>query len=235
MEVRYSRFSDAPWYDEESKQNIIIGGVGGIGSWVSLFLSRIGHKLIIFDMDSVDETNLAGQLYRDEDIGKAKVKAVKDVCSMFTNNVIETNETEYTAESPSTSIVISCFDNMKARDIMFRRWVQALKFYRSKPETMDLYKKSLFIDGRMTAEQGHIYFVTPKTAMRYVDTLFSDEEAEPLPCSMKATTHNGSMIASQMVAGLNNHISNLNAGFEYRSVPFYINYMLETFMYNITL
>ncbi len=50
------RFSDASWAN--SLQHIVVGGVGGIGSYVSFFLSRIGHTLYLYDMDSIDETNM---------------------------------------------------------------------------------------------------------------------------------------------------------------------------------
>lgn len=238
MEVRYSRFSKAPWFkeDKEEKETIVIGGAGGIGSWVSMFLSRIGHKLIIYDMDEVDETNMAGQCYMHSNIGMKKVDAVKEVCSAFSNNEIEVNDNPYDEKSMSTSLVVSCFDNMKARKIMFERWLEAARFYYKK-DMQDHLAKCLFVDGRMTAEQGQIYFVkaNKESVEKYRETLFEDGEVEDLPCSFKATSHNGAMIASHMISGINNHLSNVYVGFDYRSVPSNITYMLETFLHNVEL
>lgn len=55
-------------------------GVGGLGSYVTIHLVRLGvKKLIIFDNDSVDVHNLNRQiLYGINDIGRPKVEAAKD-------------------------------------------------------------------------------------------------------------------------------------------------------------
>lgn len=233
MDTRYSRFSDAPWFKDETKENIIIGGAGGIGSWVSFFLSRIGHNLTIFDMDTVDETNMAGQFYENKSVGSSKVNAVKEIIDRFSGCEVTVNQEKYDNESISSSIVVSCFDNMESRRVMFERWLKVVEYYQSSDFYKEELDKCLFVDGRMTAEQGHIYFVKPDMKDRYLATIFDDSEAQELPCSLKATTHNGSMIASQIVAGINNHLSNSYAGFNYRSVPFYIKYMLETFLYEV--
>lgn len=221
VEMKHVRFSDAPWFGE--KKEIIIGGVGGIGSWVALFLSRIGHSLTVFDMDNVDLTNMAGQCYAQNHVGSSKVEAVANVCKMFSGEDIRVNNDRYTDKSITSKFVITCFDNMESRTVMFERW--KLLYEKTKDDSM------LFIDGRMTAETGQIYFVTPDRMKRYEDTLFDDSEVEDLACSFKATTHNGAMIASQIVSGFNNHMSNLKMGFEFRDVPFSIKYMLEILTY----
>ena len=229
LNLNHSRFSDAEWYD---KKSIIIGGVGGIGSWVSLFLSRIGHNIIVYDIDVVDRTNMAGQLYSYKSIGKNKTEAIASVVSDFNgdrDNVTILN-VKYDKDSMSNSIVMSCFDNMEARKNMFNNWIEYID---SVDE--DEKAKCIFIDGRMTAEQGQIYFVTPDKIDQYKETLFLDSEAEELPCSFKATTHNGAMIASQMVAGLNNFIVNYKSGFKFRTLPFSIKYGLEIFKYDLEL
>lgn len=222
VEVKHSRFSDAPWFG--CKENIVIGGVGGIGSWVALFLSRIGHNLYIFDMDMVDNTNMAGQCYAKSHIGKPKVEAVYEVCKEFSSEKININNKEYEDDSITSNIVIASFDNMKSRKVMFERWCQLVEATEDKSNL-------LFIDGRMTAETGQVYFITPERIERYKETLFDDSEVKPLPCSFKATTHNGAMIASQIVSGLNNHLANIALKDDLRDVPFSIKYGLEILIY----
>lgn len=52
----------------------MIIGAGGIGTWMSLFLTQIGvGKITLIDNDSIEDTNLARQVLFDEnDIGKIK-------------------------------------------------------------------------------------------------------------------------------------------------------------------
>ena len=221
--IQHVRFSDAHWYGRT--EEVTVGGAGGIGSWVALFLSRIGHKINIFDMDTVDNTNMGGQCSTYSQVGNSKVDAVKNVCEMFSKESIQINNARYDDQSETSNVVITCFDNMESRKIMFNRWKQLYAHTKN--------NEMLFIDGRMTAETGQIYFVTPseENFKRYEDTLFSDDEVPDLPCSFKATTHNGAMIASQIVSGLNNHMANLKEGFEYRDVPFSIKYSLDVLMY----
>lgn len=51
------RFSEAYFY--KPKVEVIILGLGGIGSWVALNLARLECNLHLFDYDVIDEVNLA--------------------------------------------------------------------------------------------------------------------------------------------------------------------------------
>lgn len=58
---RTVRFSDAPWYIPGLP--ILVGGAGAIGSWLTLYLARQDAKLYVYDFDTIDLTNMGGQLY----------------------------------------------------------------------------------------------------------------------------------------------------------------------------
>jgi len=211
IDNKKARFSDADWY-KAGPEDIIIGGVGGIGSWVALLLSRIGHDLHIYDDDEIDETNMAGQLYPISSIGQRKENAVSLLVRQFSANHPTVNG-RYTEGGLSSAIMFSCFDNMTARKLMFENW--------AKQED-----RELFVDGRMLAETGMIFLVQKGEEDRYRAELFDDAEIEDAPCSFKATSHCGAFIASLMVAGLNNYMANRYIDADIRVVDFRIDFEL---------
>lgn len=194
-----SRFRDALWFSkiEQYKIPIIVGGVGGIGSWLTLFLSRVVSSetpIIIYDTDLVEEVNLAGQLYKITDIGKSKTNAVKKITEEFSKNVNIITETRYDNSSLSSPVMFSAFDNMAARRVMFDNW---------KKESVK-YNESIFIDGRLLAEQLQVFFVTPERIPLYEKHLFTDDKVAELSCSYKQTSHFAATIAAKMVQGFTN-------------------------------
>ena len=209
---RSVRFSGAPWHNPGVK--IIVGGVGGIGSWTCLALSRQEADLYIFDMDTIDETNMGGQFFTTNDIGKNKAVAMKDHIVNFSANTNVTTFDKYDEDSFSGLIVISAFDNMEARKLMYEKW---LEFIRS-DEGKD--KPVLFIDGRLLAESMKVFAVTRETANKYRDYLWSDAEIEDVDCSYKATTHCSMIIAGLITSIYNNFLTNVKNNALIRETPF---------------
>ena len=82
-EVRHSRFKGAEWYSEDLENyRILVGGAGGIGSWLTYFLYKIGLNITIVDSDRVEEHNLGGQLLSGFDLGKYKTEAVANMLKL---------------------------------------------------------------------------------------------------------------------------------------------------------
>ena len=230
--ITKTRFSDATW--AKTNHLITIGGVGGIGSWLALDLARGGqHELFLYDDDTVEATNLAGQFYGMYDIDNSKVNSIRRNINTFcdspghngnkpTSPTTTVYNEKYTEDSPTTPVMFSCFDNMKARKIMFENWLKD-------PD------KEIFIDGRMIMEMGEIYTVinTAESIAKYRETLFDDDDVPPLACSSKATTHNGAIIAGYMISILNNYTANKIMNIDMRSVPSRLDYDLMTFSFNI--
>ena len=197
IDVKQSRFRDASWFEKLSKYTvpIIIGGVGGIGSWLTLYLARMmgpDSYLILYDFDKVEEINMAGQLFRMQDIGMLKVAAVKNVVEEFSGyDKIVAQPDRYDSESLRSPVMFSCFDNMQARKVMFENWLQEA----------EKYPDSIFIDGRLNAEQFQVYYVTLEWAKKYADThLFDDADVEDAACSYKQTSHFAASIAADRSA-----------------------------------
>lgn len=209
------RFSGATWF-KAGPQDLIIGGVGGIGSWLALFLGRIGHNLHLFDGDLIEEVNLAGQFYNNSQVGILKVKAVEDNIKAFCNNQVYIN-TWYTSDSLTGPFVFSAFDNMKARKLMFEKWAEQ-------------EDRELFIDGRLLMEVGTVFCVQKGQEDLYRETLFDDEELAELPCNYKATSHCGAFIGSLMTSMFNNYLTNKVIGAEASSVQFQTDFNLPIVM-----
>lgn len=225
--MQQNRFKDAPWFKHAKNVRCIIGGAGGIGSWVAFFLARIGYNIKVYDFDHVEEHNLGGQLFMNNSVGKPKVDALLESISKFNlyssgsfiaceNNI---NELPYLYRDDT--IFISCFDNMEARKILFERF---------KEEATRM--KCAFIDGRLLMEQMQIFFMHrgyPERIKEYEEKyLFDDSEVEELPCSMKQTSHSAAMIASHMVGMITNYTFNLACGQELLRNPFYYEFIIPT-------
>ena len=220
------RFSGASWFEAAKGVSATIAGVGGIGSWTSLLLSRISKtvRITLYDDDSVEVVNLAGQMFSSNQVGLRKVYAAQEVIRYFSGSYC--NAAPYRIASTTSiydNIVICGFDNMEARKILYRLWKARAKSF---PEAEQ--GAFLFIDGRMNAEEFQIFSITGDddyNMKRYEEEfLFSDAEVAPAVCSYKQTTYCASMIASFMINSLVNFLSNQNLENMPRQVPFYINY-----------
>lgn len=193
------RFSGAPWYKEIQNCRCIIGGCGGIGSHLAFQLARMQPKyMYIYDPDKIEAVNMAGQLFRINNIGELKVNAIWNFCNKYANyrslDVYArkiNNETFFPSYTNDISVFyFSCFDNMKARKIMYNLWK---KHY-------DDGEQVILIDGRLSFDTLQVFYVDGHNHEKYQqEYLFSDEEADATVCSMKQTTFMASMIASFMV------------------------------------
>lgn len=235
-ETHSSRFKDAPWFPKEETA-IIVGGAGGIGSWLSLLLSRAGFYPIVYDYDRLEEHNLAGQLYTklDAENNTLKVDALKGLCKNFADTDITVMNERYTKDSMSHHYVMSAFDNMQARKDMFGAWCEYVEEWEDFNKTLKAGEEGfnefsaytpIFIDGRLTAEQMQIFCVTPDRIEEYKKHLFDDSEVEDAPCTMKQTSHSAAMIASHMVGFFTNHMTNNAEQDSVRAVPFMWEYFI---------
>ncbi len=219
MENR-DRFKDAIWAQEPKGTNIIIGGQGGIGSWLTLFLSRIGYTLITYDDDSFDNTNISGQFVDLPAININKAQAINILTKRFgATNRINVFAEKYDDESLATGFMMGAFDNMEARTIMFDKWFA---------HNADMGNQdALLIDGRLNLEHFQIFCVTPQNTKKYRDEyLFNDDEANDAACTLKQTSHTAAMIGALMTGLFTNHITNVIEKNKARTVPFKTEFFL---------
>lgn len=201
INIKKSRFRDASWFEkiDNFQLPIIIGGAGGIGSWLTLFLARMlpsSGYIFLYDFDNVEEVNMAGQLFAKEHINRPKVDAIKDIVERFTDYTkLSCQNEKYVKDSLKSPVMFSAFDNMEARKVMFENW---------KTEAKLAPEQAIFIDGRLLAEQLQVFYVTPDRIEEYEKYLFDDSEVEDVNCSYKQTTHFAAAIAAKMVQGFTN-------------------------------
>lgn len=188
MDARHSRQSGLIDY-KIFEHPITVVGAGGIGSFTTLALAKIGFKSIrVFDDDRIEEHNLGNQFYRIRDLEKPKVIALQEIVKDFEGIDIIANVDKYSSSITHRpdEIVISAVDSMSARKMIYEN----LKFVKG------------FIDGRMGGNQLEVYTVdmfNSDSKIAYERTLWSDKETSSIPCTQKAVMYNVLTIASWIV------------------------------------
>lgn len=81
-EDRYSRLRLIPWWDQERLKaaSIMVVGAGAIGNELIKNLALLGiGKILVFDMDSIENTNLTRSvLFRAKDVGRKKAEVAAE-------------------------------------------------------------------------------------------------------------------------------------------------------------
>lgn len=227
--VFMSRFVGAPWASSVADKEVLVAGMGGIGSWASLLIARLGvKKLTLIDFDTIEKHNLSGQFYGKSQVGLHKTAGIKDSIDNYADNVgVETRSIIIDENFPVSSIpeiTICGFDNMEARKIMFKKWKERVA---SVPERQK--KFYLFVDGRLSINTLQVFSFTGEDKFYIKEYekkyLFSDDDADATMCSAKQTSFMANMIGS--------FISNVLVSFCYGALPtglpFFIEYDSDTF------
>ncbi len=119
---------------ELSDKKVVIGGVGGLGTWLAALLAVSNYKgeILIFDSDNqIEEHNLNRQiLYNDKVIGQPKVevamKALRELNNSITlrgfqDRVEDTVIITHESAMKRADLAITTFDNFLARYV-FSQW-----------------------------------------------------------------------------------------------------------------
>lgn len=166
--------------------NITVVGAGGIGSPTVVELTKMGcRKMVVYDADKIEIHNLPSQFYRQEDVGKEKVLALKEIVASFSGVDLVAKPEFYTDQQFDSGIVISAVDKMEQRQIIWKK-------VKMNPRI------KLFIDARMGGEVARVYAINPLDIDEiafYEKTLYSDAEAVPTRCTAKAIMFNVFAIA----------------------------------------
>ncbi len=174
---------------------ITVIGAGGIGSWTVFALAKMGFSNIsVWDFDKVSIENVGNQIYSFNDVGMYKVEALHYLCHSV-GSPIKCHQEYFTPQSaaklPAFGVVIMAVDSMAARKELSERI----------PTT------NFLIDGRMGAEKILLFTAIGKEQRdNYAKTLYSDENAEQVPCTAKATSYCALTISGLIVGQVKSFI-----------------------------
>ena len=227
-----SRFSSAVWYDNITTKDVLLVGLGGIGSYVAYNIGRLRPRSItLFDNDIVEAGNMSGQLFCSSDIGNAKVDVTYDRLGRYcAYHNINCYRERFTENNRALPITICGLDNMSSRKIVYQAWKRLVEVA---PE--EERRKYLFIDGRLAAEELQVFCITGDDSYsmgRYErDWLFSDEEADATICSYKQTTYVANIIGSIITNLFINFRANECDPLVPRDIPFFTSYDAATMFF----
>lgn len=241
---QFDRMKGAKWFEKAQRQDVMILGQGGIGSWLTLLISRFGCPIYTYDMDTFEAHNMTGQLVRAKDIGKLKTTAVVEICREFNDgyggNTVYPNGI-FDVNAFITPVTLCGFDNMDARKLAFRKWKEIIRENSNLPNgggygkilTSDFF----FQDGRLTAEQFLIFNIPgdrPDLMEKYEkEWLFDEKEGYEGDCTFKQTSHAAAMVASHMAGFYTNWLTNIvTKDKNYTKLPFKYEYIIP---FNLTM
>lgn len=231
-DVSTSRFSGAEWYELVKQQRIIIGGIGGIGSWLSFQIARLSPSaMVLYDDDIVETGNLSGQLFSRLDVNKTKVGAIESLISKYNEHYCVSGvPTRFTEHTEAGDIMMCGFDNMEARKTFFRSWLSHV--YSLSEERR---KECLFLDGRLSMGILQVFCITGDDSysiQKYSESyLFDDADADETVCSMKQTTYMACMIGSIMTNLFINFVANLTDPVLPYDLPFFTEYDAQNMIF----
>lgn len=233
LDTSTQRFSGTKWYNAIQQKCIIIAGLGGIGSNLAYQIARMHPcKLVLYDDDTVESENMAGQMFSSKQIGDLKVNAVSNLLRDYTtmSNVYAIASRFY-ATTDAGDIMMCGFDNMNARKAFFATWKNHVD---SLPKNQR--KNCLYLDGRLSIDYFQILAITgddTNNIQRYNNEfLFSDNEAEETICSMKQTTYLSCMIASYMTNIFINFVANSTNPIIPYDIPFFLEYNAQSMLFH---
>ena len=197
--LNLSRQSKLVPADKLAQTRFMIFGLGSIGSHVAKTLGKMGAKSIdLFDMDTVEEENIAPQAYDFSHIGLTKVEAMKrilmDSCGLEATGH-EGIVDEKTEIVPEPNTIYCCFfDSLEARKILFDK----VKDY-----------PTIFIDTRIGRYDMRHYLVdcsdeTQRT--NYAKTIDPSVVSE-LQCGEKASAPINIQLSGRVCMNIVNYLS----------------------------
>lgn len=156
---------------------IYILGAGGIGSWTTLMLAKMGcSDIIVYDDDIVEEHNVASQFFEEKQLGMQKIEALKE--NVFQQTGVEIECAKQLEENYiDKGLIIITIDSMEER-------IRLGEIYKDK----NIY----IIDGRMG---GLVFEIYAQRSSKYLSTTVAPENVDHDACTGRSISFNCGVIA----------------------------------------
>lgn len=102
---------------EKVRNRIHIVGCGSVGSTLAENLARCGlHSFALYDFDTVEPHNIVNQMFTEEDVGRNKAEATRDIIKSINPDAdVEVYESGWDGERMS-GYVFMCVDSIELRN-----------------------------------------------------------------------------------------------------------------------
>ena len=171
-----TRQADIISTDKVQALRVLVIGAGAVGGWTTIALSKLGvGEIAVWDHDKVSVENFNNQIYGPGQLGKNKALAIEEIAgSLSIGDGVVGVDMRWMLTAISADIIVCAADCMDVRR-------QALEAFEVST------KAKLLVESRMGAEYLDLFAVTRRDIDKYRKTLFSNEEAEQVPCTAKST------------------------------------------------
>jgi len=193
---RYSRQEKIIPRDRLLSIEATVIGCGSIGRQVAIMLAAIGTpKIILYDFDSVDISNVATQGYFHENIDSLKVAVLKNYLEKINPDIEVEVLGRFTLNTEASDTVFCCVDSITTRGMIWEAVKDNAWF---------------FCDGRMAAESLRVLCACDEVGRKhYPSTLFEAKDAYQGSCTAKSTIYCANIAAGFMVSQFTKHLRSM--------------------------
>ena len=103
---------------EKDESRIHIVGCGSVGSTVAENLARCGlTRFTLWDFDAVEQHNIVNQMFRQQDVGRPKVEALKDILTDINPDIAQHVDLKPKGwkGKPMSGYIFLCVDSVELR------------------------------------------------------------------------------------------------------------------------
>lgn len=199
--MRAEQWRGLDFYRPSDHEKVVVIGLGHVGSFITYYLARLGVKdITAVDFDFVESHNLPHQFLAESVVANVteEQKILKtEVLKQTIDFMVRDNNVKYIPKkiqdakaeiisSGYPNVIFSCVDSMAVRKWIFEHFKDG----------------SLLVDVRTGGQFANLYSIklgATRPVRYYEDSLYSDEEAAPLPCTGTAIIDVAAAISAEAV------------------------------------